>query len=130
MKTKLILAIVAVALCAAALVGVSAAQFGGAQYTTNPAQTQGVPPCANSEGVVPPYCINATTGEPYCYQNGTYTGYCYNGNGVVGGYCGGGSCYGYGAQTQNQNQNQYGYGYGAGMMGRSSGGYGCMGRSC
>ena len=129
MKTKLILAIVAVALCAAALVGVSAAQFGGAQYTTNPTLTQGVPPCANSAGVVQPYCINQTTGEPYCYTNGTYTGYCYNGAGVGGSYCGSGACngYGYGYTAQNQNQNQYGYGYGAGMMGGR--GSGCMGRS-
>ena len=127
MKTKIILAIVAVALCAAALVGVSAAQFGGAQYTTNPVQTQVASPCANSEGVVPPYCINATTGEPYCYTNGTYTGYCYN-NGIADGYCGGAGCNGYGYTAQNQNQ--YGYGYGAGMMGgRGSGGYSCMGRS-
>jgi hypothetical protein len=127
MKTKLILAIVAVALCAAALVGVSAAQFGGAQNTTNPTQTQWVPPCANSAGVVPPYCINQTTGEPYCYLNGTYTGYCYDGTGVASGYCGSGACngYGYGYTAQNQNQ----YAYGAGMMGRSSGGSGCMGRS-
>lgn len=125
MKTKFILAIIAVALCAAALVGVSAAQFGGAQYTTNPSQTQVVPPCANNEGVVPPYCINATTGEPYCYQNGTYTGNCYSGNGVVGGYCDGGGCNGYGYAAQNQNQ--YSCGIGAGMMGgRSSGnGIGC-----
>lgn len=124
MKTKIILAIVAVALCAAALVGVSAAQFGGAQNITNPTQTQVVPPCANNVGVVPPYCINATTGEPYCYVNGTYTGYCYNNNGVVGGYCGRGGCYGYGYPSQNQNQNQYGYGYGSGMMGGRSSGYG------
>ncbi len=123
MKTKLILAIVAVALCAAALVGVSAAQFGGAQNITNPAQTQVVPPCANSAGVVPPYCINATTGEPYCYQNGTYAGYCWNNTGVVGGYCGDGGCggygYGYGAQAQTQTQNQYG----GGMMGQTGYGY-------
>jgi hypothetical protein len=131
MKTKLILAIVAVALCAAALVGVSTAQFGGAQNTTNLNVNQVVPPCANSAGVVPPYCINQTTGEPYCYVNGTYTGYCYNNVGIVGGYCDGAGCYGYGYgyTTQNQNQNQYGYGYGASMMGRSNGGYGCMGRS-
>jgi hypothetical protein len=129
MKTKLILAIVAVALCAAALVGVSAAQFGGTQNITNPAQTQVVPPCANSAGVVPPYCINQTTGEPYCYVNGTFTGYCHNNAGIVGGYCAGGGCYGYGFGSTAQNQNQYAYGYGAGMMGRSSVGYGCMGRS-
>ena len=70
MKTKFILAIIAVALVAAALVGVSAAQYVGTQNTTNPTLTQGVPPCANASGVVPPYCINATTGEPYCYNNG------------------------------------------------------------
>jgi hypothetical protein len=131
MKTKIILAVVAVALCAAALVGVSAAQFGGALYATNSVQTQGVPPCANSAGVVSPYCINATTGEPYCYQNGTYTSYCHNNTGIVGGYCGDGACYGYGYgyTAQNQNQNQYAYGYGTGMMGRGIGCFGCMGRS-
>ncbi|HSV50088.1 MAG TPA: hypothetical protein VLH35_07200 [Candidatus Acidoferrales bacterium] len=123
MKTKLILAIFAVALVAAALVGVSAAQYVGAQNATNPILAQQVPPCADITGTVPSYCINATTGEPYYYQNGTYAGCCYNGN--VNGYCGGGGCYGYGygAQAQTQNQNQYGWG----MMGQSGYGYG-MGR--
>jgi hypothetical protein len=125
MNTKLVLAILGVALVAAALVGVSAAAFAGPQYTTNPTQTQWVPPCANSAGVVPPYCINSTTGEPYCYTNGTYTGYCWNGTGLAGGYCGNGGCgygYGYGTQAQLQNQNQYGWG----MMGRAFGsGFGC-----
>lgn len=124
MKTKLVLAILGVALVAAALVGVSAAAFAGPQYTTNPTQTQTAPWCANNAGVVPPYCINSTTGEPYCYTNGTYRGYCYNDNGLVGGYCGNGGCYGYGygAQAQNQNQNQYGWG----MMGRAvNSGFGC-----
>jgi hypothetical protein len=111
MKTKLLLAILGVALVAAALVGVTTAQFVGAQnqnqinpiYQTNP------------------YCINQTTGEPYCYTNGTYTGYCWNGTNT--GYNqNGGYCNGYGCAAQNQNQ----YSYGAGMMERNSG----YGRGC
>ena len=110
---------------AAALVGVSAAQYVGTQNATNPTLTQAVPPCVNSTSVVPPYCINATTGQPYCINNGTYTGYCYNGTSYVGGYCQNGGCngYGYGAQAQNQNQNQYD----RGMMNQTANGYG-MGR--
>lgn len=121
MNTKLVLAIFGVALVAAALVGVSAAAFAGAQYTTNPTQTQTAPWCANNADVAPPYCINSTTGEAYCYTDGSYTGYCWNGTGIVGGYCGNGGCsYGYGAQIQNQNQ------YGWGMMGQASNsGFGC-----
>jgi hypothetical protein len=103
MNTKIVLAIVGVALIAAALVGVTTAQLIGAQNTTNPTATQAVPPCYSSAGGVPPNCVNATTGQPYCYNNGT------------GGYCQNGGCNGYGYIAQNQNQNTYGYG--AGMMG-------------
>ncbi len=118
MNTKIILAIAAVALVAAALIGVTAAQFA----TQTPAATtapngQVAPPCVTgSNGVVPPSCINPATGEPYCCNNGTYTGYC-NGYDC---YQNGQGCYGYGAQTQNQNQVQYG----AGMMGRNWNGMG------
>jgi ABC-type antimicrobial peptide transport system permease subunit len=122
MKTKLILAIIGIAVVAAALVGVSAAQFVGTQNTTNPTLTQTVPPCADSTGAVPPYCINATNGEPYCYSNGTTAGYCWNTTDTVGGYCQSGGCngYSYGAQTQSQNQNQNGWG----MMSQSGNGFG------
>jgi hypothetical protein len=117
MNTKVMLAIIGVALVAAALVGVSA-QFVGAQNATNSTSTQGVPPCVNN-GVIPPYCINATTGEPYCIVNGAYAGYCYNGDGAVNGYgyCQNGGCNGYGVQAQNQ--------YEYGLMGRSGYGMGC-----
>jgi hypothetical protein len=118
MKTKLIVTILGVALVAAALVGVSAGQFVGAQNATNQIIAQQVPPCADAFGMVPSYCINATTGEPYCYDNGTYAGYCWNNTGIIGGYCGGGHGYGHGAQAQNQNQ------YGWGMMGQTANGYG------
>ena len=122
MRTKIILAIVAIALIVAALIGVTAAQFANNQTpaTTVDPNGQVVPPCVTgSNGVLPPNCINSTTGEPYCYNDGTNV-YCWNGIDV--GYCQNGyGCYGYGAQAQNQNQ----YQYGAGMMGRN--GYG-MGR--
>ena len=116
MKTKFILAILGVALVAAALVGVSAAQFVGNQTTTNQILAQQSPPCADSTGAIPPYCINATTGEPYCINNGTNAGYCYNGN--TNGYCEGGGCNGYGVQAQNQNQ------YSWGMMSQTGNGFG------
>jgi hypothetical protein len=121
MKTKLILSIIGVALVAAALVSVSAAQYVGTQNTTNPTLTQGVPSCANATGVVPSYCINAATGEPYCYDNSIGTGYCGTIN--ANGYCGCGGCNGYGYSAQTQNQNQYG----SGMMSQTANGYG-MGR--
>jgi hypothetical protein len=121
MKTKLILAIIGVAMVAAALVGVSAAQYVGNQNATNQILTQQTPPCANLTGTVPSYCINATTDEPYC-NNCTNTGYCWNNTAAIGGYCGVGG-YGYGTQTQNQTQNQYGWG----MMSQTTNGYG-MGR--
>ena len=98
MNTKIVLAIIGVALVAAALVGVTTAQLIGAQNTTNPAVTGVVPPCYSSAGGVPTNCLNSTTGQPYCY--------------------------GYGTAASNQNQNAYGVG--AGMMERSSGyGMGC-----
>jgi hypothetical protein len=115
MKTKIILAIVGVALIAAALVGVTTAQLIGAQNTTNPAQTGTVPPCYSSAGGIPPNCVNATTGEPYCYGNGTGV-YC--NNGAATGYCQNGGCYG--VQSQNQNQ----YQRGNGMMGQAGYGFG------
>ena len=125
MNTKLILAVIGVALIATALVGVSAAQYVGAQNRTYTTQTGLVPPCADPSGAVPQYCINAT-GEPYCYTNGTYTGYCWNNTGGANSYGQGTGCYGYGhgygCGAQNQNQYEYGYGYGAGMIGQS--GYG------
>jgi hypothetical protein len=106
MNTKMVLAIVGVAVVAAALVGVTTAQLIGAQNITNPAVTQTVPPCSSSTGGVPSNCVNATTGQPYCYSNGTATGYCQNGG-----------CYGFQSQDQNQ------YQYGNGMMSQT--GYGC-----
>ena len=81
MQTKIILAIAAVALVAAALVGVTAAQFVNTQtpIATVGSNGQFLPPCvAGNNGVVPPYCINGTTGQPYCYSNGTGI-YCNNG---------------------------------------------------
>jgi hypothetical protein len=118
MNTKMILAIVGVALVAAALVGVTTAQLIGAQNTTNPAQTGTVSPCYSSTGGVPSNYLNRTTGQPYCYGNGADI-YCYYSTTM--GYCQNGGCYG--IQSQNQNQ----YQYGAGMMGQTSYGYG-MGR--
>ena len=108
MQTKIILAIVAVSFVAAALVGLTAAQFVTNQPSATASTNQVLPPCVTGDnGVVPPYCINATTGEPYCYNNDEYTGYCYQNGG----------CYGNGESTQNQYQ--YRYGCGGGMMGRT-----------
>jgi hypothetical protein len=91
MQTKIIFAIAVVALVAAALVGVTAAQFANQNISTvNPNYSQ-VPPYANGNAPAP----------------GTNTGYSQNGYG----------CYGYGAQAQNPNQPQYG----AGMMGNGYG---------
>ncbi len=101
MQTKIVLAIVAVALVAAALVGVTAAQLVNTQtpiITVGP-NGQVLPPCVTANnGVVPPYCINGTTGQPYCYANSTGV-YCNNGIGA--GICQNGGCYGYAAQNQN-----------------------------
>jgi hypothetical protein len=108
LNTKITLSIAAIILVAATLVGVTAAQFATNQ-TTSADNSQALPPCVSTNGgVVPPYCINATTGEPYCNINGTYTGYCQGGQ----------AWFGYGAQAQNQNQYQYRYGCNGGMMGR------------
>jgi hypothetical protein len=103
MNTKIILAIAAIALVAAALVGVTAAEFATNQTTNQPANSQALPPCAIANG------------EPYC-NNNTYTGYCQGGQ----------TYYGYAAQEQNQNQYQEQYRYGCGgMMSRSGYGNGC-----
>ena len=113
MNTKIVLAIVVVALVAAALVGVTTAQLIGARNTINQAQTGAVPPCYSSAGGVPSNCVNSTTGQPYCTDNGASV-YCYNVTST--GYCQNGGCYG--LQSQNQNQQgvgmmcQAGYGFG------------------
>jgi hypothetical protein len=120
-NTKIILAIAAVALVAAALIGITAAQFADTQtqIATVGSNGQVQPPCVTgNNGVLPPNCINSSTGEPYCYNNDTGI-YCNNGNQE--GYCQNGGCYGYEAQNQNQPQ------YGAGMMGN---GYGYGMRHC
>jgi hypothetical protein len=118
MNTKIVLAIVGVALVAAALVGVTTAQLIGARNAINPAQTGVVPPCYSSASGVPSNCLNSTTGQPYCMGNGAGT-YCYNGTST--GYCQSGGCYG--VQSQNQNY----YQYGAGMMDQTGYGYGMVG---
>jgi hypothetical protein len=130
MKTKLIFAIVAVVLCAATLVGVTAAQFVGAQNQPFTVTSQ-----------TGPRCIDSVTDEPYCINNGTCTNancnttctetcnetcttssYCWNTSKT--GNCQNGNCnqyeYSNAAQTQNQYQN------GCGMNQRNSGnGRGC-----
>ncbi len=116
MNTKIILAIVGIAIVSAALVGLTAAQLASQTPTATVGPSgQVLPPCViGSNGVVPSYCINATTGEPYCYNNGAYAGYC---NGY--GYDQSGQGYGYGCSGQNQFQ------FGAGMMGQRGNGFGC-----
>ncbi len=114
MQTKILLAIVAVSLVAATLFGLTAAQLATNQPSPTASTNQVLPPCVTgNNGVVPPYCIDSTTGEPYCYNNDEYTGYCYQNGG----------CYGYG--ESNQNQYQYRYGCGGGMIGRTGLGRGC-----
>jgi hypothetical protein len=129
MNKKMVLALCGVALIAAALVGVSAAQYGNSQ---NPVLTY------RQTGT---NCINAATGGPVCLNNGTCTntycnntcttGYC---NQTCSGYCFNNTATG---NCQNQNQNEYcnGYGYaeqnqnaygcGTGIMGRNSSGRSC-----
>ena len=118
MNTKIVLAIIGVALVAAALVGVTTAQLIGVQHTTNPAATGVVPPCYSSAGGVPPSCVNSTIGQSCCYGNGSGV-YCNSGTAT--GYCQNGGCNGYGNAAQNQNQNSVG----AGMLERNSNGRGC-----
>ncbi|MGD6851604.1 MAG: hypothetical protein ACQCN6_06040 [Candidatus Bathyarchaeia archaeon] len=124
MKTKIILTTVVVALMAAALVGVTAAQFANQTPFTTTVNRQVEPPCVTGDiSAVPPYCINSTTGEPYCYENGTYAGSgdCLTGAGdgyYQNGYCHG---YGYGCGQEEQYQHRYsgvgGNGYGFGDCG-------------
>jgi hypothetical protein len=145
MNTKIAIAIFGVALVAVALLGVTAAQFSGAE---NLSQTA---PAYSQTGT---NCINATTGELICLNNGTCTdtycnatcteancnntctnqvcnqtcaGYCYN-NTNTGTYQNqNGNCngYNYGGFTQ-QNQNQNTYCCGTGITGKNSG----YGRGC
>jgi hypothetical protein len=142
MNTKLVLAIFGVALIAAALIGVTAAQYGNTQNPTQTAQThnQTGSNCVNGDETV---CVsNGTCTNSYCndtctctredcnntcineYCNQTRESYGYNGTdtGAVQNqnqneYCNG---YGYGCTEQNQNA----YGYGAGVMGQVGYGYG------
>jgi hypothetical protein len=116
MNTKIILATVAIALVAAALVGLSTAQLANQTPTATP-NSQIQPPCITSNnGAIPQYCINAATGEPYCANNGANTGYCQN-NANSG--CNQ-NAYGYGYCGQVQNQPQFGNG----MMGGNNNGFG------
>ncbi len=123
MNTKVLLASVAVAVVAAALIGVAAADF-AAQNQTAPlwVNSEVEPPCVTGDySQVPEWCVNATNGEPVWAQNGTAAGY---------GYCGGWNGAGEGAI---QNGNGYGCGVGAqeqyqylyGGMGHSGTGFGC-----
>jgi hypothetical protein len=125
MKNSTMFALVAaVALVAAALVGVGFAQL----TTPNPTA---VP---NGQTVAP-WCIseNPEGAAPYCYNvTGTQTPYCYNATGTAPAYCANGAAAGYCASPQAQTGYTYGtpqgcHGYSAqgasqnwfgGMMGR------------
>ncbi len=102
----------AVAVVAAALIGVAAAQFVAQTQTPQAVAAQVTAPQYN--GGEYPYCYNSTTGEPIWAQNGTVAGpgYAY-GYGYGPGCVGYEDGYGLGAQAQNQ------YGYGPGFTGRS-----------
>jgi hypothetical protein len=113
MNTKIILALVATAVVAAALVGVTAAQFANqTPLAATTANQQVQPPCLTGQNnTTQPYCINASTGEPYCYANCTYVGQgncleadngCYQNSNC--------NSLGYGCGQQEQNQNQYRHG--------------------
>ncbi len=123
MKTKIILAIVAVALMAAALIGVSAAQFANQTPIANVVNGQVELPCVTG-GIsqVPVYGVNATAGEPCYFQNGTLAGYGYGLSGAGDGAFQNGYCNGFGYGVGEQEQFQYRYG---GMMGGSGYGFGC-----
>ncbi|MGD6806707.1 MAG: hypothetical protein ACQCN4_07085 [Candidatus Bathyarchaeia archaeon] len=108
MNMKIILALIATAVVATALVGVSAAQFANQTQNTL-ANGQVERPCLTGDSSLS--CINPTTGEPYCYENGTYTGSCNcigaQDGGHQNGYCSG---YGYGCGQEEQYQYQYRHG--------------------
>jgi hypothetical protein len=92
MKTKTLFAIAAAALVVAALVGVTYAQFVGAQNpTTYPTTSQ----------TVPPYLNGNTANNP---------AYCYNGTTTTSGY----GCYSYAASQQTTQ-----HPCGMGMMGQT-----------
>jgi hypothetical protein len=112
MNTKIILASVAVALMAAAVIGVAAAQFANQTAFATTANGQVEPPCVTGDfDDVSRDRVNSTTGEPYCYSNGTYVGPAYGADsGAQNGYC-----YGNGDGVGEQEQYQYRYG---GMCGR------------
>ena len=107
-KTTTIVLIAALALVAAALVGVTFAQ------TSTPNLTQTVAPWSINPNTAASYCHNGTGVAPYCNNGSCINGNCVN-NGIV---CAAGNCYntgvGYcaGPQTQGANQacSQYGYG--------------------
>ncbi len=121
MNTKVLLASVAVAVVAAALIGVAAAEF-AAKNQTVPlwVNSQVEPPCVTGDySQVPEWCVNATTGESVWGPNGTAQGY---------GYCGGwdgagegGYQNGYGRGVGDQEEYEYRYG----GMGRNGYGNGC-----
>jgi len=109
MNTKILLASVAVAVVAAALIGVAAAEFA--------TQNQTVPNWVNSQVNSPAYgdqypnCYNSTTGEPCWTQNGA----------AEDSACGyGAGCLGIAYGEQNQNQ----YRCSSGFMGRGGVGLG------
>jgi len=114
-KTTPIVLIGALALVAAALVGVTFAQIATPSPTATPSQT------------VDSWCINPDSAAPYCYNNGTAcaTGNC---NNAGAGYCAGPqACNAYRA---NQDCSQYGYGsqqganiYQGGRMGQCGRGW-------
>ena len=104
MNTKLILALAAIATVAAALIGVTAAQYANNTSPFANTTNRGVePPCVTGDiSQVPEWCVNATTGEPYWLQNGIQnsnadSGYCYQ-NGYA---------YGYGCYEDYENQYQH-----------------------
>ena len=121
MNTKVLLASVAVAVVAAALIGVAAADF-AAQNQTAPlwVNSEVEPPCVTGDYTQgPEWCVNATTGEPVWAQNGTAAGYGYCWDNAGEGAIQNGYSYGNGMGEQGQFQYRYG------GMGRSGTGFGC-----
>ena len=113
MNTKILLASVAVAVVAAALVNVAAAEFASQTPIANQVNGQIEPPYVTGDySQVPEWCVNATTGEPYRAQNGA--GYGWNGTGD--GAYQNGYAYEYGCGVGEEGQYRYG-GVGRGSFG-------------
>lgn len=129
MNNKLIFALAAITLVAAALISVATAQFVNNQATTQPSEDRVVPPCATNTETAPQMCLNQANSE-FCIPNGNATYNCKNN--AEANICQhqNGNCnsfrYGYTEYTQNQNQYSWSMHHCQSIMERNSG----YGRGC